>query len=100
MVKRKENKLKITELTLVLALEDAGADVTRGFPFSSKSSLELSCTSSASEATTPLTKLELGHPHSFTESPQKSHLKGQSIKVWPSVKPQTIHVFFLESAMS
>ena len=49
---------------------------------------------------TPPTMLESRHAQLFTELPQKLHLKGQSMSVWPSVKLHTIHVFIRVAAIA
>ena len=59
----------------------------------------LAILSGVSEAKTPSTRLELTQLQTFTDSPQKSHRYGQSIKVCPSDNPQTMHFFTLPAAM-
>ena len=51
--------------------------------------------SGVSEAKTPSTRLELTQSQTLTDSPQKWHRYGQSIKVCPSDNPQIMHFFTL-----
>lgn len=51
--------------------------------------------SGVSEAKTPSTRLELPQSQTLTDSPQKWHRYGQSIKVCPSDNPQIMHFFTL-----
>ena len=59
----------------------------------------LAILSGTSEAKTPSTRLELAQLQTFTDSPQKLHRYGHSIKVCPSDNPQTLHFFTLPAAM-
>lgn len=103
MIKNGEKEGKRNETyrtsTLTFALDDDGTAVARGCSSPSLSSWELPGSLSFSEASTPLTNLETWHAHCFTDCPQKSHLKGQSIKVWPSVKPQTTKLKYYFSCL-